>query len=872
MMKELDLAKGRLIGVMLAGMLLAVPASGGEEEWGCCRFDPDHRPTQMTEYGRLNFPPPLHADFEHMRLYLRIEDMNTPKMDAKSHLWFSPVSNDLTELTLDARLLGINSVEAPGYATTYTYDGAVLSVKFDPPVPVGTRTEVITTYQIVDPPYGLTWTPESPAFPGRAAELHTQGQPETNSYWFPCHDFPNDRLTTELIVTSPQGYQVLSNGRLVSKDREIVRKIDQNGEHRLQWFDQWHWAQDDEAGGGHVPYLVTLVVGKFDIVDVGDKTLSMPVYVPKGRGGDAEGTYGRTMAMNRHFEFLFDEPYPWSKYAQVVVWNFGAGGMENTSATTMHDGALFHADALLDHDLDGLISHELAHQWFGDLITCNSWEHIWLNEGFATYLTALWFEKRDGQAGYHASIRSNFDSVIGADRGTAPATPGMASKIYDHPWEVFRRGSNPYPKGASVLHMLRRKLGDRVFFKAVAQYVDEYKHKTVETDDFRRVLEAVSGESLEQFFAQWVYRPGIPRLDISTRWDESTSELVISLRQTQTIDEYNPAFAFELPVWVRVPKQRGFGTVERRIAMDSREISVRWALDARPDMVVFDPDLHVLAELKITQADSLWLEQLAHGPTLAAKIQAARAMAHADGKAAGRLAYAIALDRNAPERLRVEAVRSLEAQGDISRVFFLVPEGNRFAIDNYAVREAAASALGRMGYDHEVGSTGKAREQIAAALTDLAMYDTSTKVRAAAIRGLGTMRAVSAGDLVIGALDMDSEQDAVRRAALDAIEDLNIPAALPAVQRLCEPGTHSRTRPMAIRTAASMYAHDPEGVKATLARALFDREQRTRDTAAREISDIGGPWAVELLTRRLASLKDPLDQGRMQQLITKAEK
>ncbi|MCL4220029.1 MAG: HEAT repeat domain-containing protein [Phycisphaerales bacterium] len=853
---------------LILGLVVSAGAVCSGDDW--CGHAPDPRPRQETPAGTMNFPPPLDADFEHMRLELEIADMNTPEIDATQRLYLRAIAYELSELTLDAQLLEIASVEAPGYVTSFEADGRTLVVRFDPPAPVGERVELITRYRIVDPPRGLMWTTQSPAFPGRAAQIHTQGQPESNSFWFPCHDFPNDRLTTELIVTSPQGYQVVSNGRLVGKDRKVVRGVDLDGRHDLKWYDLWHWSQDEQAGGNHTPYLVTLVVGKFDVVDLGTPKLPMPVYVPPGRGGDVKVTYGDTPKMIEFFGRILDEPYPWSKYAQVLVWNFGAGGMENTSATSMFDGALFGQADAIDQDFDGLIAHELGHQWFGDLITCNSWEHIWLNEGFATYLSHLWREHEQGPAAYLAGVMGSMDGLIANDRGTAPNTPGMASKIYDHPWETFGRAANPYPKGASILHMLRRKLGDRRFFAGVAEYINRHRLSTVETDDFRRAMEDVSGESLEQFFDQWVFRPGIPRLAISTAWDEAASELVVSVEQTQTIDEHNPAFVFDLPIWLRYPGQGGVQSRVETLSMDTRSASMRIALPARPDIVAYNHDLSVLAELKIDQAASLWLEQLASGPTVAAKIQAARAFANADGKPGAMLLFATARDESAPEALRLAAVKALEAQGDLSRVFFLVPPSNPGSIGLASVREEIMAALGRMGHDHPTGSMGKAREQIIALLVERALNDPSSKVRASAVRALGVMRATGAGNIVMTAADVESPQDAIRRAALESLGDLNLPEALPVVLRYARPGSHDRTRPVAIAAARRLMVHDDAVVRAMLGEALNDRERRAWEEAAEQIAAIGGPWAVDLLQRRLERTRNPGDRRRLEGWIDRA--
>lgn len=858
-----------LLPLVLSAVAVTL-AAAAPDDWSIAEPCQPRRTFQETPHGRVNFAPTPSADFLNLRLELHIEDMNTPRIDAVEHLTFTPVGTPLVDLGLDAHLLEIASVTAAGYEVSFDYDGHALCVHFDPPVPVGETVTLTTTYTISDPPYGLNWTPESPAFPGRAAQIHTQGEPETNSYWFPCHDFPNDRLTTELIVTAPQNFEVLSNGRLVDRRMTTVKRQTVGGEHDLVGYNTFHWAQDERAGGAHTPYLVTLVVGKFDVVDVGTKKMPMPVYVPKGRGKDVQTTYGDTAEMTKLFERLFDEPYPWAKYAQAVVWNFGAGGMENTSATTMFDAAIYSEAEAIDQDYDGLIAHELGHQWFGDLITCDSWEHIWLNEGFATYLAALWFEHRDGRDGYLANIQRNFDNVIRNDTGTAPGTPAMVSPVYDHPWEVFRRGANPYPKGASILHMLRHRYGPVQFYSAVADYLDDHRQTTAVTDDLIGAFENRTGEDLGYFFAQWAYRPGIPRVAIETSWDEATKTLSVSAEQTQPIDADNPPFVIDIPVWLRTPAKRGTSVVEKTLRMEGRSASLSIPLDARPDMVVFNPELSVLAELKIQQATVLWIEQLATGPTLAAKIQAARALANEDGKPAARLLYATALDKDLHETLRVEAVKALEAQGDLSRVFFLVPTNQPEFADSPAVRAEALEALGRMGYDHPQGSSGKSREQIAATLKQYATQDRSTNCRAAAIGALGTMKAVEAAGLVTAATMVESPRDAIRVAALGTLADFNMPEALPVVLRYAGAGAMDRTRPAAIAAAMTLRVHDEAAVRAMLAEALFDRNRRASGAAAERIADIGGDWAVDLLARRAATLRDPLDVERLEELRAKA--
>ncbi|MCW5776302.1 MAG: hypothetical protein KIS87_07690 [Phycisphaeraceae bacterium] len=798
---------------------------------------------EATGRDRRNYPPHRWADHGRMTLELFIQDMDVPVAQATQTLTITPIAEPLEELRLDARLLDIRSVSVNGFPARFTNDGRHLRVALAPPLPPDVPATIVTTYVINDPPDGLFWTPSSPAWPGRPPQIHTQGQPETNSYWFPCHDFPNERLETEIIATVPAGFLVSSNGRLLSQRRSVRRVTDASGASSLRGYDTFHWLQDKP----HVNYLVSLVVGKFDVVDVGRPGLPMPVYVPPGRGPDVRGTYGRTAEMTALFERLFDEPYPWDRYAQLVVWNFGAGGMENTAATTMFDTAIISPEALIDHDLEGLISHELAHQWFGDLITCNSWDHIWLNEGFATYLTALWFEHSRGRDAYDASVLGGFDAVIARDNAVAPLQPAMVSREYTEPWDVFRRAANPYPKGASVLHMLRRKLGDGAFFRAVGLYVDRYKGRTAETDDFRKILEEVSGESLERFFHQWCYRPGVPRLRVRTTWNSSAAELRVDVEQMQNIDERNPAFVFDLPVLIRVRNEGDW----RRLHVDGRSATLSIPLAAEPDMVAIDPNLEVLASIDV-DAPSGWLvEQALRGPTHASRVLAVRSLGTLDTDAPGTTAlHAIASDRARHRDLRSEAVRALAARrapDAARRVVSLDPD------DPY-VRETVLAAVA----DCASGDAPPlGRDAVADRLAHAALHDASSRVRAAAVRGLARMNAVDRLPVLLAALEIESQHDTVRQAALGALADLDQPDAISHSVRFTRVGTLSRTRAVAIGVVGRLGKHDPDIALNAILPLLEDREMRARNAAGEALVTLGDARAVERLEALAATARDP---------------
>ncbi len=781
-----------------------------------------------------NYAPPLPVDYTHMQLALDIRDMNEPVLEGSQRLTFTVRASPLRVLTLDAMRMKIRSVSVPDHPNevSYDYDGERLAVTFDPPLAPGTTATLETNYTVHDPPQGLIWTPESEAWPDRPAQLHTQGQPQTNSWWFPCHDFPNERLTTELIVAVPRGFTVSSNGRL-------------EAERAAGWQQQFHWVQDKD----HVNYLVTLVVGKFDVVDVAPKgsRVPMPVYVPPGEGEKVQQTYGRTAEMLEVFEERFDEPYPWDRYAQLVVWNFGAGGMENTSATTMFDTAVLDRQALEDGNLEGLISHELAHQWFGDLITCNTWAHIWLNEGWATYSTHLWYEARDGfQDGYIAHLYGTLRGVAGRDQLTpdGPIHQPMVSLVYEHPWEVFRRKANPYPKGASILHMLRMKLGEEVFFDAVAEYIDRFKFKTTETDDFRGVLEDVSGQSLEQFFIQWCERPGTPDLKVKAKWHAESCELRINVEQQQRIDADHPAFAIDLPIEVYLNEDASpDDAIRLTIPVRGRSHERSIPLDIAPAMVLVDPDLSILMTVEV-DAPAQWLRrQLTAERSVASRLDAAAMLAtHNSAETRDALESALS-DEREHYTVRKRAAQSLNMLHGAEALVRALDSG----IDDARVRAAALEGL----------NNATSREAVNLLARHASDSEPSYACRAAALTALGKVGSDKHMPIFEAGLAAESQHDKVREGAIKGLREVDTPEALELVIPFTEAGNLSRLRPQAIEAVGSLGHHDPDRAFEVLSELLQDREARSVRAAGQALVVLEHKKGLHALQTLARVTRDP---------------
>jgi len=579
----------------LMGMLLgAGPATGQDESpKPAPKATADPRVDAATGRDLGNYSPDRLFDHEHMLLEITIPDLNVKEFSAKETLRVSALGAARSVLTLDARTpLTIKTVTHDGAPLAFTHENEKLAITFAKPVAIGQQATLIIEYSGKEPSTrgnGLCWFTVREATEDRPAVdpmIYSQGEASWNSLWFPCHDWPNERLTTEIIATVPTGFEVVSNGRLLTK--EPAKDNDK--------LTAWHWLQDKP----HANYLVMLAIGKWDIVELGGPeskrpNLSIPVYGKPGSAEALKKAFANTPEMIAFFETKFDEPYPWDKYAQVLVKNFRWGGMENTSATTLAD---FAGSRGPGDGTDELISHELGHQWFGDLVTCRSWEHLWINEGWATYCEALWAEHKDGDKGYMRVVRNSFNTQKGRNRASAPKSIPMVSNLWKTADDTFTKVDDVYSKGGCILHMLRKKIGDEAFFAGTRLYLDRHKFTCAETNDFRRVMEEVSGQSLERFFIQWAYRPGLPRLNVAYTWDESTKQLGVTVEQTQIINADNPAYELELPLVCRWEDAQ---PVTVTLKTDTKTASATFPLARKPGRIEIDPQLTVLAASKVTK-------------------------------------------------------------------------------------------------------------------------------------------------------------------------------------------------------------------------------------------------------------------------------
>src|SRR5215467_13051324 len=457
------------------------------------------RPFQPSDV-EPQWPRDRAVDILHIKLEVGL-DFERKRIAATATHRLTAIVDELKSLEFDASELEIGSVRVGKEPASFESRDGKVQVTLPRALKAGAEVDVDIEYSGA-PRRGLYFVAPDSAYPDKPVEAWTQGEDEDSRYWFPCYDYPNDRATSEVIATVPDHFTAISNGALLSKTH--------NPAARTRTF---HWRHDVP----HSTYLITLAAGEF--VAIEDRAGNTPVlyYVHPGREDDARRAFGNTPKMIQFFERVIGVPYPYAKYAQVAVSDFIFGGMENTSATTQTADTLHDARAHIDFKSDPLVAHELAHQWWGDLITCRDWSHAWLNEGFATYSEVLFKEHDMGreEAAYYQM--NDLDNYLQEDseRYRRP----IVSKTYMDPHDLFDR--HLYEKGGLVLHALRYYLGDDSFQKGLQHYAITNREKVVETNDFRRALEDVTGRDLEAFFDQWVYHSGLPEFKVDYDWDDN---------------------------------------------------------------------------------------------------------------------------------------------------------------------------------------------------------------------------------------------------------------------------------------------------------------------------------------------------------------
>jgi len=813
-MNSLRRSRRFLLLVCALGMACALPWSGHAAHAAAGG-------TKVGEDGEdlAHYSAARRADFLHMTLELEMseEDMMQRRMSGTVTHTFEPRGAALEVLRLDAVGLDIQSVEeAPeGRSLDYTHEDGVVSVRLAAPLKPGRSMQVRVRFTAQDPAKGLHHMLPSASRPERPLMVYSMSEPLEARYWMPCHDWPNERWTADMFLTVPEGYQAVANGVLAGR-RELARDDGR--------MIQWHWENRQPLD----PHLMGFAVGR--LVELRDQWRGLPVHVftQPGREEEARHTFRRVPRLLAFMTTRIGVPFPFRGYHHVTVVDHHHGGMEHggfSFVDPMYVAVGPEGDWDTERTESWLVSHMLAHQWFGGLVNYRSVSQAWLNEGFASYMDALWLEERDGPGHREWRLWQVAGSIARVERSPSGGVP-LVCRDLAGPEDIYTLGAGQvYTKGSWVVHMLSQQLGEDLFWRGIAHYLREHAWGAVETADLRRALEEVSGLDLEQFFEQWVFRTGMPRLEVDYAWDASANVADVLVRQVQDIDAEHPAFAIPLELGFRVA-----GKDERiRTFLRQKEERMSLPLAEEPTQFLVDPEGRILKALTVRQPQVMTLSQLKDGPTIWSRLEAIRALARDATPEVVTALAEVAGDPNRFVGLRVEALRRLADIDTDEAAGALVSLKARDLTDP-RVRAAWIGGLGRQS----------ATEDIMEVLKDANRSEAPLAVQVAAVSALGRVaereeawRAEALEGLRL-ALARDVRRQ-VRSAALRAAAGDGNDALYDVIRELAQPAQGDFLRVRAIGLLAELgrdQAHREEARR--LLTAWLDDPDRDAQLAAVE--------------------------------------
>lgn len=462
----------------------------------------------------------------------------------------------MTEVRLDAVGIRVHSTYVDGRLVGNRQEGDELVIDLPNELRGQSTLDVRVVYNVF-PQAGVYFVPDERAYPSKTGMIYTQGEPEDTRKWLPTVDHPHDKATTEAWIEVPSNRYALGNGQLLDVEDRGATKV-------------YHWRMLQP----HSTYLISFAIA--DYAERAEEWSGIPVlhYVPKGLEAWGRRSFDGTADMVRVFSTITGFRYPYPKYSQCVVADYMFGGMENITMTINTIGTL-HPDSVHPlADSTGLVAHELAHQWFGDTVTCKSWAHLWINEGFASFLPAFTTRERDGQEAYDLARYGTFAGAFGAHADTSR---GVVFEGYNEPLEMFNGFA--YAGGAARMHMLMHRLGEPVFWDAIRDFLERYRYQSVDTDDFFNSVSRRTGEDLSTFKKEWFYTAGVPRLKVSRTGT------------TVRISQQAPYFTLDLPLWAVDGDQWVRHTV--RLRGESTEVE----LPAKVRLMLLDPEVWLLGSI-----------------------------------------------------------------------------------------------------------------------------------------------------------------------------------------------------------------------------------------------------------------------------------
>jgi aminopeptidase N len=784
--------------------------------------------------SRRHFLPDREFHTERIKIELKVDPENK-SLEGTCSLTITPLRKGLATVHLDAMELRVSKVQLDGSDAQFDYDGERIAVRCGEPLSAEHHTLVVK--YSASPRRGVYFVHPDEKYPDKPVQAWTQCEAEGARYWFPCYDHPNDKSTTEMIITAPEGFQTVSNGKLVSQTSS----------------DGWttsHWSE----AAPHSAYLNSFVVAK--LVQVDDRAGAVPLeyYVPPEKQKDTMRYFGQTPGMVRIFEEITGFPFPYERYAQVAVHDFIYGGMENISATTLADTRFPDERSEEDYaarysrpdsDHVGLVAHELAHTWFGDLATLRHWPHAWLNEGFATYMEAVYRERRFGREDFLVNMAYKAEHHFEEDEKKYRRP--IVEDDYLYADDLF--DTCTYEKASWMIHQLRGLMGDELFFAGMREYLRRFAFKNAETSDLRKAMEDVSGLSLERYFEQSFYRGGYPEFEVEYAWEEASKTASMLVKQAQETDEVTPVF--DLPIDLVFYTARG--RLVKRVKLSEQSERFQFELDSEPTIVELDPEGWLLKKLKFKKSYALLGNQLSHSVDLLSRESAAADLASFKSPETVELLKAAA-SKEQHWAVRAEAIRSI---GKI---------GGKEALDavlTFArakprrVRRAAIAAL----------SEFKSEDRLDEALKGALLGDESPFNQCEAALSYGKVKGKDAIELLTEAMKLESPEHGLTEASLEAMGYGKSKEAREIIRGHLAYGHPTRVRVGSLKGYGKLGSLEPEDFDLLKEVALNDKDFVVRVQLLELVADLGDRRFAETLAKVAESDTDFRNRRRALEIL-----
>ena len=717
---------------------------------------------------------------------------------------FSPFSSSLDAFSLDAEDMTILRARLAGKDIGFNQANDKVYLTLNKSMSWEDTAKVRLDYT-ANPRKGTYFIKPDETYPEKPLQAWTQGEDMDNHHWVPLYDYPNDKATFEVSLTVEKKFTALSNGELVSV------KNNKDGTHT------WHWHEHFPM----VSYLISYVIGEFEKVEDSYNGIPVNYWVYEENKHEALRSFGLTTDMMKYFGNRTGIEYPYEKYDQVIIDDFMFGGMENITLTHNTDRTMFDEFAAPDVSSDGLVAHELAHQWFGDMLTTRNWAHAWLNEGFATFFSRKYRENKFGFDEGEYIRFGEINGYFGSNKKWRRST--VQHKFYES-MDVF--DGHIYAKGSLILNMLQDYIGDDAFWRFIQHYTKENQYKNVETPDLKKAIEETTGQNMDWFFKQWIYEPGFPEYNVTWKYNQRNKSVKLTVKQTQKSTNI-----FKMPIQIQIDDKL------KTVWIEDKEMVYEVPSEKRPKMVIFNAGMRIPCKLTFHKSISEWILQLEKGPHILDRIAAANELSTKKGRRIVETALLNSAKNDPFWGVRKEAVNSFAKlkSKNYAKELMVMSEGQ----DN-RVRRAIWNALKNYKKD----------EKVSEFLQNVIETDNKYYSIADAFKALVVVDTAAARQKVDALLDTDSHTDVIRKSAItyfgSVVTDKNYDrlkelvnyggttwdARSEAVKQL---GEYVKSKPKTVDLFVDMLKDNDRSVRRNAVRALNKHGNRTHIGALDEL-------------------------------------